>query len=85
MSERRRRARYKPGQIVAESGIYKVYHNRHRLMHMATLVQHAYFPRCKVCKNAVRFVLERPVQSGNVLPFRSTDLLVEWKPSGRAS
>lgn len=85
MSERRRRARYKPGQVIAQSGIYRVYHKHHRLMHEVTLLQQTHFPRCKVCKDAVRFVLVRPAHAKYVVPFRTTELLVEWEPSGRAS
>ncbi len=71
-------ARYKPGQIVPRTGIYKVFHDQHRLMHEATLIEQTRFPTCKRCKAMVRFVLARPANF-NVLPFRSTDLLEEWE------
>src|SRR5947209_19935178 len=71
--------RYKPGQIIPRTGIYRIYHSRHRLMHEATLIAQSHFPRCKRCANAVRFVLVRPIQDKYVLPFRSTDLLEEWE------
>ncbi|HEY6249753.1 MAG TPA: hypothetical protein VI685_07310 [Candidatus Angelobacter sp.] len=71
--------RYKPGQIVPRTGIYRIYHRRHRLMHEATLIEQTCFPRCKNCQNAVRFVLVQPPHSKYVLPFRSTDLLEEWE------
>jgi hypothetical protein len=69
--------RYKPGQLVPRTGIYRIYHRSHRLMHEATLIEKTYFPRCKRCKSAVRFELARPVQAENVLPFRPTELLEE--------
>ena len=79
MKERRRRTRYEPGQVVPKTGIYKIYHSGHRLMHEATLVEASRFPKCKRCGNDVRFVLVRPVHGKYVLPFRSTELLEEWE------
>lgn len=79
VKERRVRLRHKPGQTVPQTGIYRVYHNRHRLMHEATFIQETRFPRCKRCKDSVRFVLIRLVHARNVLPFRSTELLEEWR------
>lgn len=78
------RRRYKPGQIVPKTGIYKIHHSLHRLMHEATLLENSFFPRCRECNNSVRFVLERPVQAKYVLPFRSTGLLEEWEEAKSA-
>ena len=79
VKERRSRPRYKPGQIVPATGIYRVYHNRHRLMHEATFIQETHFPRCKKCNTQVRFAIVRPIHAKYVLPFRSTGLLEEWE------
>ena len=76
---------YKPGEVVPDSGIYKVYHDQHRLMHEAALLKDTFFPRCKRCGDAVRFVLARRVHSNSVLPFRSTDLLEESRQERRKS
>lgn len=53
-------------------------------MHEATLLENTLFPRCRECNNAVRFVLERPVEAKYVLPFRSTGLLEEWEEAKSA-
>lgn len=47
--------KYRPGQLVEESGVYRVVHDSHRLMHQVTLVKGARFPECKRCGVAVRF------------------------------
>jgi len=79
VKEKRARPRYTPGEIVPRTGIYKIYHNQHRLMHEAALIENTFFPRCRKCKNTVRFVLARPVLHNSVLPFRSTELLEEYE------
>jgi hypothetical protein len=70
--------RYRPGERVRKTGIYRVEHDSHRLMHEATLVQGNLFPRCKRCDNAVRFSLVRWVENSYLPPFRSTELLEEF-------
>lgn len=55
--------KYRPGDHVPQSGIYRVNHDSHRLMHEATLIQGTRFPRCRECRNAVRFELRRAVQT----------------------
>ena len=55
--------KYRPGDVVPESGIYRVTHDSHRLMHEATLLQDQRFPICKKCKHAVRFELRRAVKN----------------------
>lgn len=65
--------RFKPGEIVPVSGIYRVEHKTHRLMHEAALLVQSRFPLCRRCDTAVRFELVRAVR-GRVLPFRSTIL-----------
>lgn len=65
----------RPGQIVPTSGIYRVEHRPHRLMHIATLLIGTRFPRCKRCGAAVRFALVRSLKDGRAVPFRSTAFL----------
>jgi hypothetical protein len=61
---------FKPGEKVPYTGIYRVDHDRHRLMHMATLLATDRFPQCKQCGSLVRFTLARIVRKA--IPFRST-------------
>jgi hypothetical protein len=55
--------KYRPGDLVPESGIYRVTHDSHRLMHEATLLEEQRFPLCRKCKNDVRFELRRAVKN----------------------
>lgn len=70
-------AEYRPGDRVPNSGIYRIEHVDHRMMHHATLTARDRFPRCKKCGDAVRFIAVRAVQ-GLVLPFRDTAILEEY-------
>jgi hypothetical protein len=49
--------------VVPESGIYRVMHDPHRLMHDATLLQGQRFPLCRRCKDDVRFELRRAIKN----------------------
>ncbi len=60
-----------PGDVIPESGVYRVYHDSHRLMHEATLLGGGRFPRCKTCKARVYFLLIRPVKEQEVIGGRS--------------
>lgn len=68
-----------PGEMVPESGIYRVEHDSHRLMHEAALQADTRFPRCKQCKDEVRFYLVRPVVTGQILPFHVHAFLEEYR------
>ena len=57
------RKKYRPGDVVPESGIYRVTHDSHRLMHEATLLAGQRFPICRTCKHDVRFELRRAVKN----------------------
>lgn len=57
--------KYRPGEYVPDSGIYRVTHEEHRLMHEATLLAGDRFPLCKQCKRRVRFELRRAVKNPN--------------------
>ncbi len=72
---------FRPGDKVPQSGIYRIEHDKHRMMHHATLTGGTRFPRCKQCGDAVRFVSVR-ASRGMVLPFRETDILEEYPPQG---
>ena len=69
---------YIPGDTVPVSGVYRVEHDWHRLMHEATLLVDTRFPRCKQCKDAVRFHLVRSIQNSHVVPFRIHVFLEEY-------
>ena len=71
---------YKPGDVVPESGIYRVHHDSHRLMHTATLMGETLFPLCKQCGQRVWFELLREVKSFQVPAFRDTAHLREYVP-----
>lgn len=57
------RKKYRPGELVPESGIYRVTHESHRLMHEATLLEGNRFPICRQCRDSVRFELRRAVNN----------------------
>jgi hypothetical protein len=54
---------YRPGELVPESGVYRVTHAPHRLMHEATLLKGDRFPLCRECKGSVRFELRRALKN----------------------
>ncbi|HZS28712.1 MAG TPA: hypothetical protein VFB76_15905 [Candidatus Angelobacter sp.] len=49
--------RFKPGEIVPDSGVYWVIHKEHRPAHLNELRAAETFPHCKQCKDEVRFEL----------------------------
>ena len=57
--------KYRPGEFVPNSGVYRVTHDDHRLMHEATLLAGDRFPLCRQCKRQVRFELRRVVKNPN--------------------
>lgn len=74
-----RRRKFKPGEQVPVSGVYRVEHDSHRLMHEAALLENRLFPRCRRCNSQVRFQLVRPVTADRILPFRSSAILEEFR------
>ena len=66
---------FRANQRVPQSGIYRVIHSQHRLMHEATLVANENFPCCKRCGKSVKFILVRSVDEEKVLPFSSGAIL----------
>lgn len=52
--------RYRSGEVVRQSGIYEVIHDReHREAHEVVMISGEYFPDCETCKEKVRFSLVR--------------------------
>ena len=47
------------GERVPTSGIYRAFHNDHRLAHEVTLLEGQVFPRCRKCGVTVHFELVR--------------------------
>ena len=45
----------KPGSIAPVSGIFRVYHYKHRLPHEVFIPGGAVFPTCKACGDKVQF------------------------------
>lgn len=68
---------FRPGERVARSAIFRVYHDSHRLMHEVTLRADEVFPRCKQCGGQVKFELLRSVNDQGVVPFRDGTILEE--------
>jgi hypothetical protein len=48
-------------EIIPHSGIYRVFHQKHRLPHEVTLLRDERFPKCAKCQDAVSFELVRAV------------------------
>ena len=55
------RKSFKTGQVVPQSGIYRVVHSEHRLPHEVTLLRADSFPPCSKCGVNVKFKLLRGV------------------------
>ena len=53
---------FRPGEVVPESGVYRVIHQHHRETHLATLFHGERFPACARCCEAVKFALLRPAR-----------------------
>lgn len=54
------RGGFRPGDVIAESGIYEVVHYRgHRATHDAVMVRGNQFPACEQCGASVRFKMKR--------------------------
>jgi hypothetical protein len=68
---------FRPGDIVPHTGVYRIDHHLHRLMHEATLEEGIRFPLCRQCRAGVTYSLVRAVH-GVVPPFRSTAILQEY-------
>jgi hypothetical protein len=67
----------KTGQIVPESGVYRVHHAEHRLAHEVTLLAGQQFPRCAKCADAVEF---EPIELAPLLTGRSGQIVLYELP-----
>src|SRR5215475_7086035 len=54
-------ATFQTGEVVPQSGIYRVTHAQHRLPHEVTLLRANEFPPCVQCRHEVTFKLLRAV------------------------
>lgn len=71
---------YRPGDWVPAAGIYRIQHGSgHRLVHHATIQAGIRFPRCRACREQVRFTLVREVRTLVIIPFRSNTILEEYR------
>ena len=61
------------GQIVPQTGLYRVFHYRHRLPHDAVIRQGELFPTCDKCGQRVMFA---PSSTAEPL-FSDMDFMVE--------
>ncbi len=52
---------YISGQRVPASGVYNVFHPKHRIPQEVTLLKDEFFPPCARCSAAVQFTLLRVV------------------------
>jgi hypothetical protein len=66
--------KFVPGQRVLESGVYRVHHDSHRLMHQASLKAGEIFPCCKQCGRNISFELARRLRDEEILPFSESSL-----------
>lgn len=56
-SARMAEKRYRPGEVVPCSGVYRVSHEEHRAEHDGILLKGQLFPACTVCGERVEFHL----------------------------
>ena len=70
--------KFTAGGRVPQSGVYRVYHDSHRLMHEATLLAGDNFPCCKQCGAGVVFELVKRRLDQDVVRFRSGAILEEY-------
>lgn len=52
-------ARQRVGELIVQSGIYRVHHGGHRVSHYVVLIAGQEFPRCARCGEEVEFELFR--------------------------
>jgi hypothetical protein len=61
---------FRCGDKILESGIYRVYHRKHRLAHEVTLLRDQLFPKCIKCEDSVYFELVRSAPDITLAPFK---------------
>jgi hypothetical protein len=60
-SPRRPSRLFRTGEKIDASGMYRVYHAKHRVPHEVTLIRGEIYPCCERCDAAVRFKLLRAI------------------------
>jgi len=76
--------KFVPGQRVLQSGVYRVHHDSHRLMHEASLRAGEIFPCCKQCHTKIIFELVRRLRDEEVLPLGEGALLMKYSKSSKS-
>lgn len=71
--------KFVPGQRVLWSGVYRVHHESHRLMHEASLKSGEIFPCCKQCHTRIIFELVHRLRDEEVLPFSEGSLFQQCR------
>jgi hypothetical protein len=66
----KRAQRFRCGDKILESGIYRVVHSNHRLPHEVTLLCDQLFPKCTKCDDSVYFEMVRSAPDITISPFR---------------
>ena len=79
--------KFVPGQHVLRSGVYRVHHDSHRLMHEASLKAGEIFPCCKQCHSQISFELIHKLRDEEVLAFNESSLFKKCRelPKGQSA
>jgi hypothetical protein len=75
-----KRTTFRTDELIPQSGIYQVRHQKHRLPHEVTLFRDHQFPRCAQCHDAVIFELIRAVSEESDAMGFSTPIRVYELP-----
>ncbi|HEV2114679.1 MAG TPA: hypothetical protein VGR48_01560 [Terriglobales bacterium] len=54
-----------PGELVPQTGLYRVSHEGHRATHEAILWEGETFPACRICGNAAEFDFVEPASEAD--------------------
>ncbi len=73
--------RFKPGDAVPESGVYRVFHSRHRAPHDNSFVEGDLFPPCRRCGQDVRFQLLASALARSTRDSKPSLLVVDYEPT----
>ena len=71
--------KFKPGEPVSATGVYRATHSGHRMTHEVTVREQAIFPKCRKCGFEVRFELVRVADDHPIVAERAlTGMLVPF-------
>ena len=59
-------SRFRCGEVVPRSGVYRVHHYAHRVPHTVIIVAGTVLPKCKRCGERVQFV---PIVTGEPIEY----------------